>query len=74
MPRDGGYSGQGYNNQNNNSNGNTNAWGGGRGGMNQNLHQQQHSQPGGNAGYHEQHVPVNGFNPQEAIEMLTRGM
>ncbi|KAF8539532.1 hypothetical protein BDD12DRAFT_882137 [Trichophaea hybrida] len=59
------YAGQGYN-QNNNSNGNSNVWGGG---MNMSHHQQQQT----NAGYYEQHVPVNGFNPQEALELLTRG-
>ncbi|KAF8246522.1 hypothetical protein K440DRAFT_365715 [Wilcoxina mikolae CBS 423.85] len=68
MPRGGdSYAGQGYN-QNNTSNGNSNAWGGG---MNVGHHQQQQQQT--NAGYYEQHVPVNGFNPQEALELLTRG-
>jgi hypothetical protein len=70
MPRDGNsYSGSqgGYNN----SNGNTNAWG--RGNMNQNMHHHQ-QQSSTNTGYYEQHVPVNGFNSQEALELLTRGV
>jgi len=68
IPRSGdSYAGQGYN-QNNTSNGNSGAWGSG---MNMSHHQQQQQT---SAGYYEQHVPVNGFNTQEAIELLTRGM
>ncbi|KAA8896118.1 hypothetical protein FN846DRAFT_291509 [Sphaerosporella brunnea] len=67
MPRDGNYSG-GYNNSNG-----SNAWG--RGNMNQNMHhhnQGQQTSANSNAGYYEQHVPVNGFNTQEALDLLTR--
>jgi hypothetical protein len=74
MPRDGSSYSGGQGGYNNNSNGNSNAWG--RGNMNQNNYhnQQQQSPANSNAGYYEQHVPVNGFNPQEALELLTRGV
>jgi G3E family GTPase len=80
------YQGQGYNTNNNNpSNGNSGAWGGG-GGRNQNHHHhhhhqhhqhhqhhpQQQQQQQQQTGYFEGHVPVNGFNTQEALELLTR--
>jgi hypothetical protein len=62
MPRDSYNGGQGYNN--NQSNGNTNSWG-----MNSNANHQQQG-----AGYYEHHVPVNGFDTKEAMDLLTRGM
>ncbi|KAI5789287.1 hypothetical protein FPQ18DRAFT_342264 [Pyronema domesticum] len=61
MPRDSYNGGQGYNN--NQSNGNTNSWG-----MNANANHQQQG-----AGYYEHHVPVNGFDTKEAMDLLTRG-
>jgi len=65
MPRDGSsYSGPNYNSQNNTSNGN--AWGG------RNMNYQQHHQTV-NASFYDSHAPVNGFNAQDALEMLVRG-